>query len=500
MIEAYKEALHFLCTPTAMGWMLIGTVVSIIGGIIPGITAKITIVLFIPFILLFPRDIALLILVALQSASVTGGSITAILINIPGTNINAATLLDGFPMTRKGEGNRAIGAAVTASMMGGAIPVFLALAMIPLLLPILMAFQAPEMAILVIGGMTCVAMLTPESTTRGLASAALGVLISLVGYQGSTGVSRFTFGSMFLYDGFSIATFALGLFGLAEMFDMKLKGEKSITNITLAQTKLTGLAQTFQGARDVWHHRWLWLRSTLIGYVVGLIPGIGGEVAIWVAYAQAKYTSKNPELFGTGCVEGVIAPESANNAKESGALLTTMAFGIPGSGLMALFIGAFLMVGVVPGPKMLTDHLPLALTLLLGIVICNVLGGIICFFSAPFLTIITRIHMDYVFSAILCVIFIAAYAVEESLLNIVVVVGLGVFGLIMKRFKFSRPALLLGFVLGGMTELYTLRSIRLYGTLFFMRPICLILIAIIIGAFCYPYIKRLLLLRTQKQV
>jgi len=395
--------------------------------------------------------------------------------------------LDGFPMTRKGEGNRAIGAAVTASMAGGAIPVFLALAMIPVLLPILMAFQSPEMAILILVGISFVTLLTQESTIRGLASAALGVLIALIGYQGSTGVYRYTFGSLFLYDGLSIATFALGLFGLAELFDIKLKGEETIAKV---EAKAAGLAQVFQGTKDVWIHKWLWFRSTLIGYLVGLVPGIGAETAIWIAYGQAKYTAKNPEKFGTGCIEGVIAPESSNNAKESGSLLTTMAFGIPGSSLMALLMGAFLMVGVVPGPKMLTDHLPLALTLLLGIAICNVIGGIICLFCAPLLTKITRIHIDFVFSMIIAVIFIAAYAIEQSLLNVLVVLVLGIFGVIMKRFSFSRPALLLGFVLGGLSELYTLRSVRLYGALFFLRPICLVLIAIAVVTFCYPYIKR----------
>jgi len=486
MLEAFIEALRFLFTPTAMSVMFITVVISMIGGIIPGIGAKVTCSLFLPFLWLMQKETALLVLVSLQACSMTAGSITAIVLNIPGTNPNAATLIDGFPMNQKGEGSRAIGASVMASMAGGAIPVFLCLAMIPMLLPILMAFRAPEMAMLTLLGLSFMAALTGKSISKGIISGALGVAIGMIGFHGSTGVYRFTFGSNFLYDGPSVATFALGLFGLAELFDMKLKGQA-----TIAQEEVSGkFSDVLRGVKDVWTYKWLWFRSAMIGYIVGLIPGIGAEVSTFVAYGQAKQLSKNPEKFGKGCVEGVIAPESANNAKEASSLLTTMAFGIPGSSLMAILMGGFLMVGVTPGPKFLADNLPLALILLLGIAITNVMGGVICLFAAPYLGRIARVHIDFIFSGVLVILFVGAFVIENSMLNILMIFILALLGVIMKRYGYSRPALLLGFILGALAELYTLRSFHLYGPFFFKSPICLAIIGIIVAVFTFPYLKK----------
>jgi putative tricarboxylic transport membrane protein len=252
----------------------------------------------------------------------------------------------------------------------------------------------------------------------------------------------------------------------------------------------TRLADILVGMRDVWRHRWLWFRSTIIGYVVGIIPGVGAEVSTWVCYGQAKQTSRHPEKFGTGTVEGVIAPEAANNAKEAGSLLTTMALGIPGSSVMAIFLAAFLMVGVTPGPSMMAEHLPLALTLLLGIALANIIGGVVCLFAAPYLAKVASLHLDFLFPGILIVALIGVYVATLSPLNFVTILAFGIMGLLMRIYGYSRPALLLGFVLGSLLENYSLFSIKIYGPWFFARPIPLSLLVVIVLLFLYPYLKR----------
>ncbi|MFH1003167.1 MAG: tripartite tricarboxylate transporter permease, partial [Chloroflexota bacterium] len=290
MFDAYGPALATLFQPVNLLIMLGAVILGLTVGVIPTIGGLVSMPLLLPFILQMPAETALIMLVAFHAVIFTGGSITAILLNIPGTSPNAATLLDGFPMNQKGEGARAIGAAVTASMAGGVMPVFLALAMVPLILPIVVAFGQPEMAMLVLVGISFMAALTGGSVIKGIIAGMVGLLLSLVGYHDVTAVHRFSFGSAFLYDGIELIAMTLGLFGLAELFHILMRGQTTIAQ-TASVAKLSGV---FQGALDVWRHKWLWLRSSLIGYVVGIIPGIGGDVSIFVAYGQAKQTSRHP--------------------------------------------------------------------------------------------------------------------------------------------------------------------------------------------------------------
>ena len=223
-------------------------------------------------------------------------------------------------------------------------------------------------------------------------------------------------------------------------------------------------------------------------------------MATFTAYAHAKQTSKNPEEFGTGRVEGVIAPEAANNAKEAGSVLTTLAFGIPGSTEMVILLGAFLMVGIVPGPGLLLDHLELSFTMMLTIIVSNIVATILCFLIAPYLLKLTSVHPRYLFPIILCIIFVGVYARSETLLQIILVVIFGLLGFFMKRFDYPRPAFALGFVLGGLFEYYLHQSIMIGGSLFFLRPISLGLIALTIGVLCLDPVRSALKKRKLKGI
>ncbi len=486
MLEAYASALETLFQPINLAVLLAAVIFGLIVGVIPGISGLIALSLLLPFIFNMPLEIALILIIALHAVVFTGGSISAILLNLPGTAPNAATSLDGYPMSQRGEGARAIGASVTSSMFGGVIPVFFALAMIPAIMPMIMAFGQPEMAALVLLGLSFLGILSSGSFTKGILSGMLGLMISFIGYHSITGVHRFSYGTAFLFDGIEIIPLVLGLFGLSELLYLFMKGQPTIA----LKTVDARLTDVFEGAKDVWRHKWLWFRSSVIGYIIGVIPGIGAEVATWICYGQAKQTSKYPEKFGTGVVEGVIAPEAANNGKEAGSLLTTMALGIPGSTVMVIILAALLMVGITPGPTMMDEHLPLALTLLLGIALANIVGGIICLFAAPYLARIASVNLDFISTGVLILIFAGVFTVTLAPLNFLVVLCFGLLGLAMKLYGYSRPALILGFVLGASFENYIWLSVKIYGPLFFFRPIPMVLLAIIFLMVGFPYLRK----------
>ena len=486
MLEAYASAIGTLFEPVNLLVLLGAVVLGLVVGAVPGLTGHVAIPLLLPFIFGMSPEIALILVVALHAVIFTSGSIPAILMNIPGTGPNAAAAVDGYPMSQRGEGIRAIGAGATSSMFGGILPVFLALAMVPLVMPVVMAFGQPEMAALVLLGIAFMGALSTGSITKGILSGMLGLMLSFVGYQSMTGIHRFSYGSTFLWDGFEIIPFVLGLFGLSEILHLFVSGRAGI-----AYGKVVfRFSEAFEGAKDVWRHRWLWLRSTVVGYVIGVIPGLGAEVATWICYGQARQTSKHPEKFGTGVVEGVIAPEAANNAKEAGSLLTTMALGIPGSGIMVIMMAAFMMVGVAPGPSMLDEHLPLAITLLMGIALANVVGGLICLLTAPLLARITSVNLDFIFTAVFVLMLAGVISATLSPLNFIVLLAFGLLGLLMKIYGYSRPALFLGFVLGAMFENYSLLSVKIYGPFFFARPIPVVMLLLIVMVLTLPSIRR----------
>ena len=495
MFGEFLQGLGVVFQPTVLLFMFIGVVVGMVVGLLPGLGALTTVAILLPMLWKLSPEISLSLLLAILPAAIIAGSVTAILINLPGEDISVATLIDGYPMNQRGEGGRAIAAGVTASMLGGLASVALAFAMIPVVVKTVLAFGFSELLFLIVMGLSFVATLTGGSTIKGLIGGALGILISLIGFHPVTAVPRFTFGSLFLYDGLNLAVMMMGLFGLSEMLDLILTGQSTIAKVEAAKVKFRDM---MVGVNDVMKHWWLWLRSTVIGYVIGIIPGVGSSVAMWISYGQAKQSSKNPEEFGTGRVEGVIAPQSSSNAVTAGSLLTTMVFGIPGSAVMAVIMGAFFMVGIPPGLSLVTDHLDLVFTLLLGLALANVIGGVICLASTRYLTKIVFVHMDYLFPVIMVIIFVAAFVTKGTILDFITVMIAGFLGLVMKRLGYSRAALCLGFVLGRLFEHYLLGSLKLSGPTFFLTPISLLIIAITIVLYTYGPIKRLLLKRKSR--
>ncbi len=496
VLEALVEAFQYFLSPVFLLLMMAGIILGLVVGIIPAIGGMVAVALLLPFVFKMTPEQGLPFLIALTSVTFTSGSITAILLNIPGTAPNAATLIDGFPMNQKGEGGRAIGAALMASGMGGMLSAFLALAMVPLVIPMIMGIGTGDMVFIILIGLSFIGVLGGRSMIKGLISGGLGLMISFIGYQAKSGLERFTLGSLYLYDGISLIPLALGLFALPEMVSLAVRGG----SLAKMEAKLQGIAEVWEGAKDVFRHWGLWLRSSVIGYIIGVIPGVGSDVATFVCYGQAKQTSKHPELFGTGIVEGVIARESANNGKEGGALLTTLALGIPGSAIMALILGAMRMMGIIPGPTMLLDYLPLSLSLLLVIIAANLIGAAICFPIAPRLARIAFIPSAILVPLVTVIVFVGSFAYTEFYNNIIVTLVFGALGLAMRRFDYSRPAIILGFILGFLFERNFFVALGIAGPLFFMTPVSLTLIVIFFSLLSFnPIRKQFMKRRTVKK-
>jgi putative tricarboxylic transport membrane protein len=484
MIEGMFQGLVNLSAPDTMLWILLGIMLGLVVGITPaigGIPAAAMILAFIPRM---PILVGMALLLGIYAVSKQGGSITAILLNIPGTNTNIATLIDGFPMTRKGEGARALGAAFTASALGGVIAVFIAVGLIPLIVPMIFGLRTPDLLFIIVLGLSFVVILSEGSMIKGLIAGCIGLMLAFVGYQDTTGVFRFTFGLPALLGGISLVPLIMGLFAGAELLDLGVS-RQTIAPPTTKQ-KITQIwRQELIGVKDTFKSIFLSIRSSIIGFITGAIPGVGGNTAAFICYGQAKMSSKNPEEFGKGRVEGVIAPESANNAVEAGSMLTTMAFGIPGSAYMALFLGAFYMMGMEPGANMFKYDLDLVFSMLWILAITNIVGTIICFFIAPYLLKVTAVNPRYLMATLLIVIFVGAFAVVNNISGVILFLVFTFIGLIMKRYGYSRVTLALGFILGFLFEKYLWLSITIGGPLFFVRGVTLGIIAITILIYVY---------------
>lgn len=490
MLESILVGLGYLLEPATWGWILGGTLLGLILGIIPGLGSLIGMALFLPFT--FKLDImqAMPFMVALSAVGFTGGSITAILLGVPGDASNIATMLDGHPMTRKGEGARAIGAALTASLVGGVMATGFALIMMFAIMPIIMSITSREMVFIILIGLAFISMLGNEGRVKSLISGCLGLMLSCIGMVMVSGEVRFTFDQGFLFEGLPIVPVCFGLFAVPPMVELAMKGSEG----TISEVSLSSLSvkDTLQGTWDVLRNKFLCLRCAVIGYFFGILPGVGANAAVFLAYGHAKATDRNPDSFGRGNVRGVIGPESCNNAKESGAWLTTFALGVPGSSTGAIGLGALMMMGIMPGPGMLTEHLDITFSLLMIVALANILGFIICFPLVAQLARIAAIPSRILVPIVLIFIVVGTYANRSLMEDIILLLIFSVIGLLVKRFKYNAGSMLLGYILGTMFENYLFISLQIEGITFFMHPIPLFLIACLILFLTWPVVRKIM--------
>jgi TctA family transporter len=470
LLDNALNALAVVLDPARFAIILAGIVLGLIIGILPGIGGLAGMALLIPFTHAMDAHTALAFLIGMWAVTATADTVPAILFGVPGAVGSAATVLDGHPMAKRGEAGRAFGASFSSSIVGGVFGAVLLALSIPLLRPFMLAIGTPELLAVCVLGLTLVASVSQGAVLKGLIVAMSGVLLAAVGDEAQSGQLRWTFDSVFdsyLMDGVPIESVALGLFALPELIDMAI----TRANVGAAQ-RLRGLfREQWRGVRDVAANWKLILNSSAIGVVLGSVPGMGAAVIDWIAYgAAARLVKGAAATFGKGDVRGLIAAESANNAREGGALIPTLAFGVPGSPSMALLLGAFLSHGITPGPKLLDTRLDITYTLIWSLALANVAGAGICFLCANPLARIATLRSGILVPTVFAVCCVGAYQGSLSFGDLVVLVVFGLLGWIMKQHGWARAPLILGFILGKLIEKYLFISVGRYQFEWLERP------------------------------
>lgn len=451
MLEALGQAFSMLLSINHLMFLIAGVLMGLAVGVFPGLGGIAGLSLLLPFMYGLDPVSGLALMIGLVAVIPTSDTFTSVLMGIPGSSASQATVLDGFPLSKQGQAARALGAAFTSSLFGGLFGAIILTFFVLIARPLILTFRTPELLMLTILGFSMVGVLAGRSLTKGIVAAGIGLLLGSMGEAPAQGSSRMDFGHWYLGDGLQLVIVGLGIFAIPEIANL-LRTDRAI-----ARTGSLG-AGWMDGFRDWWRNLGLSLRCAGFGTVIGVIPGLGGAVVDWIAYGHAKQTSRDQSQFGKGEIRGVIAPESANNAKEGGGLVPTLLFGIPGSGSMAVFLGGMVLLGLEAGPAMVKGELDTTYTIVWSLAIANVVGAGLCLFLAPYIARLTTIPFPLLAPFMFMMITFAAFQSKQTVWDLVALVGIGVLGIFMKRFDWPRPALLIGFVLADQAEVYTYQA------------------------------------------
>ncbi|MGE5305828.1 MAG: tripartite tricarboxylate transporter permease [Alphaproteobacteria bacterium] len=474
-------------------YMMFGMAIGFAVGILPGLGGATTLALMLPFIYHMDPTTAFAFLLGSNAVTATTGDITSVLFGVPGEGICAATIVDGHPMAKNGEAGRALGAALMSSLVGAVFGAFILALAIPIVSPLVLSIGSAEFFMLAVLGVTFVASLSGSNVPKGLVAGGLGLVLAMVGLDPIESVPRFTLegllgedNALFLWDGVSLIAVTIGLFAIPEIIDLAVQGT-SISRDS-APSKLSGV---MEGVKDTFRHWKLVLRCSGIGAYIGLIPGMGGGPAQWLAYAHAVQSSPDKERFGKGAVEGVLGPGAANNSKEGGSLIPTLAFGVPGSVSMAILLGAFVIQGIVPGPDLLNPakYLTLTFSFVWIIVLTNIITVAICFLFLNQMAKVTFVKGSYLIPFLLFLVYLGGFAEKNSFGDLLIVVIFGAIGWLMVKFDWQRPPLLLGLVLGGIAENNLFIASRIYGYKWLLHPGVLVIAFIILAGMAFPYLR-----------
>lgn len=477
LVQAFQVSLH----PDAILFMVIGGAFGLTFGALPGLGGTTALALLIPFSYGMDPMVAMMMFGSTMGAVPFGGSVSAIMLNTPGTPQNIATCFDGYPLAQKGKAGVALGVSLTASPLGTIVGLLVLVILLPVVRKVILSFGPPEFTLLVFLGVIALALLTRGNALKGLLSGGIGFLLSYIGFFSMTGETRFAFGIRYLEDGIGLIPPAIGIFAIAEAISLSMYKGKAIAakGGTILAPKFS---QVKEGMISVFKHSGTFLRSSLLGTLIGLIPALGGAVANILVWTTAAQISKRGRYFGTGEVEGVVAAESANDAKDGGALLPTVAFGVPGSAEMAILLGAFILHGLVPGPQLLREDVSIVWALVLALIFGSFLAAGIGLAMSKFIVRITIIRGDLVATVILFISLLGSYAFRGSIFDSLSSFLFGITGYLMIKYDFSRPTLILGLILGRVLELNLHQSLIMTDAgmvIFFLRPISVTLFLLI---------------------
>ena len=467
--------------------MMVGVSIGTFTAVAPqGLGMPLVYAIALPIVIKWEPLTGIALLIGASSVSAICAAYLPVLFGIPGGAGSQATVLDGYPMGKRGEARRALGASFMAGGMGCLIGTLTLALAIPAARPLIYLMGSPELFVVMLWGLSMVAVLAGRRPIKGLIAAAFGLLLATVGQQAQSGEMRFVFGQSYLLDGFSISIIALALFGIPSALDLAL------TKLGVEQQPVPLKGSLFDGIKDTLRNWTLVLRCSFVGVWVGIVPGLGSQVVDWLAYGHAAQTAKGgKENFGKGDVRGVIAPESANDAKDGGDLVTTLLLGFPQGVVTALFIVALLAWGYLPGPEMVKKNPDVIYSVVWLQGISGITGTLIGFLLAAQLAKLAEVRYTFMVPLMFIFILMGAFSVHRDPIDLLVVVGFGTLGYFMRRFAYPRPAMILGLVLGDLMEKYLYRSIASYGFSWLGRPAVIILLGLAAISFVFTMRGRL---------
>ena len=482
MFEALVTGLLGVLQWSSFSFMLIGIAIGLVVGIMPGLGSGTALVLMFPFVFRMEPVQAFALLLGMASVVSTAGDLTAILFGIPGESDCAASVIDGHPLAKQGQAGRAMAASLMSSLIGAIFGGIVLVLAVPLVRPLVLSLGAAGMFMMGMIGITFIATLSGGDMLKGLIAGGLGLLLAMAGLDSYTATPRYTFGLYYLWDGVPLVPVTIGLFAIPEVIDLAIKGG------SIAQISSTKIGGVFEGIKDTFRHWMLVIRCSAIGALVGIMPGMGSGVGQFLAYAHAVQSSKDKERFGKGAIEGVIGPGAANNSKEGGSLIPTVAFGVPGGLHSALLLGAFTILGLTPGLAMLRPDQNLSLTysLVWTIILANLITVPLCFLFLKQLVYLTEVRGSILIPILLMLIYVGGF-VTNTFGDMVMVLLFGALGWLMVTFGWIRPPLLIGLVLGDLVEKNLFIAVDAYGGFgWLMRPVVIVLLAIVLAGIMVP--------------
>ncbi|MCL5961554.1 MAG: tripartite tricarboxylate transporter permease [Chloroflexi bacterium] len=485
--QASLQGLTALFVWPTFGLMLVGVAIGVGTALLPGLGGGVTaLAIVIPFIWGSDPFVAMAVVGGLMGATGISGAFSATLFNVPGAPSNAATILDAYPMAKKGEAGRALGAAFTSSAIGGLLGALALGITIPIVRPLVLLFASPERFMLILLAVLAIGALAGNHPLKGLLAGVVGILISFVGMDPQTGIPRYTFDQVNLLYGVALVPLIMGMFAVPEVVDLFTRGRVA-SEVEVVSEETKGV---WQGVVDSFRYWTTILRASAIGIIGGIMPAVGGTASAFWAYAYEAQFIGGKGKFGKGDVRGVIAPEAANNAVTGGDLIPTLAFGVPGSAMCAVMMAALMLVGVTPGPSMLKEQLPLTFFITWTVAVAGIVGSVICLVLTTPLSKISKVRANILVPFILLFVFLGSYVEQTSIMDVFLTLLLGALGYVMMRLHWPRSPLLVGFILGNLAERYFFTSYLAWGFSFVLRPASVVLLLVLIASMAYPFIRR----------
>jgi len=483
-MDGLYNAILASLSPMVLGLNIVGTIVGIIIGALPGLTATMGVALAVPLTFGLSPIAGLAMLGGIYCGAVYGGSISAILINTPGTPSGAATVLDGYPMAKRGQAVEAISFATISSCFGGIFSVIVLAVAAPLLAKAALKFGPPEYFGVMLFGIAIISSISGKSLVKGLLAGAVGIFLGTIGFDPIQGYPRFAENINGLYGGFEIVPSLIGLFSISQALMMISKNESGV--------QIDGIKGKIPGIRELSSSIGNFFRSSVIGTCVGILPGAGSSIAAFMSYNEAMRFSKKKELFGTGYKEGIIASETANNAVVGGYLVPLLTLGIPGNAVSAVFLGALTIQGLRPGPFLFVEQMPLIEALFISLIVANITFLIFGLAGVRIFPKVLRVHPYTLAGAIILLGTVGSYAVRNEFFDVWAVLIFGIIGFLLRSINIPTGPVVLGMILGPMVESNYRQAMLLSDTgigIFFQRPISLTFIILALISFFYPIIR-----------